>query len=425
MSLQNELNLIEFAHVSTLFFGINDKILKSKNSVQQKKFYKLLQESKIENDPEKVIFNFSKYVLSDTKKYVLLVKGLNFCLPPKQLKYADYLVHFELFYRDIRNLEILSNEDLDFVKTKTKETALSSFRKYNKNSQQNLSKEELAALTNLSKNKDIVIQKSDKGDSVVIVDKDTYVKRMKNLLSDQRKFEKVTLKNDGFLNFVVNQEKCIDTIFKKLVDSDSMSKEMRKFVKPVRTRPGIMYGNCKVHKQQVDGCPPFRPILLALQTPTYNLAKSLVPILNPLTKNEYTVKDSFQFAEEICEQDPTLTMGSLDVGSLFTNIPLDETIDICINQLFENTNTVEVFKKTELKQLLCLATKESSFIFNGLLYKKVDSVAMGSPLGPSLVNAFLSYYEKNWLNNCPQGFKPVFTYVMSMIFFYSSNLMIT
>ena len=79
---------------------------------------------------------------------------------------------------------------------------------------QNLSKDELAALANLSKNKDIVIQKFGKGNSVVIVDKDTYIKRMENLLSDQRKFEKVTLKNDAFPNFVVKQEKCIDTIFK-------------------------------------------------------------------------------------------------------------------------------------------------------------------------------------------------------------------
>ena len=115
------------------------------------------------------------------------------------------MVHFELFYRDIRNLEILSNGGLDFVKTKTKERALLSFRQYNKNPQQNLSKEELTALTNLSKNKDIIVQKSDKGNSVVIVDKDTYIKRMENLLSDQRKFEKVTLKNDAFLNSVVNQ----------------------------------------------------------------------------------------------------------------------------------------------------------------------------------------------------------------------------
>ena len=80
---------------------------------------------------------------------------------------------------------------------------------------------------------------------------------MEKFLSDQRKFEKITLKNSAFLNFVVNQEKHIDTIFKNLVDSNSMSKEMHKFVKPVGTRPGIMYGNCKVHKQQVDGSPPF------------------------------------------------------------------------------------------------------------------------------------------------------------------------
>ena len=98
--------------------------MKLKSSVQQKKFYQLLQERKTENDPEKVIFNFSKYALSNIEKK-LLVKGLNFCLPPKQLKYANYLVHFELLYRDIHNLEILSNKNLDFVKTKTMETTLS------------------------------------------------------------------------------------------------------------------------------------------------------------------------------------------------------------------------------------------------------------------------------------------------------------
>ena len=89
------------------------------------------------------------------------------------------------------------------MKTKTKETALSSFRQYNKSPQQNLSKEEVAALASLSKSKDIVILKSDK---VVIVDKETYIKRMENHLTDERKFERVTLKNDAFLNFAVNQE---------------------------------------------------------------------------------------------------------------------------------------------------------------------------------------------------------------------------
>ena len=50
-------------------------------------------------------------------------------------------------------------------------------------------------------------------------------------------------------------------------------------------------------------------------------------------------------------------MGSLDVDSLFTNIPLDETIDICANQLLENTGTGEGFAKSELKQLLFFTNK--------------------------------------------------------------------
>ena len=78
------------------------------------------------HDPGKAIFNFSKYVLSDCEKR-LLAKGLNFSFPCKYLAYADYLVNFELFYRNIPNLSILSKEDLDFVKTRTKEAALPSY----------------------------------------------------------------------------------------------------------------------------------------------------------------------------------------------------------------------------------------------------------------------------------------------------------
>ena len=85
-------------------------------------------------------------------------------------------------------------------------------------------------------------------------------------------------------------------------------------------------------------------------------------------------------------------MGSLEVDLLFSNIPPDETIDICGNQLFENTDTAEVFTKSELKQLLYLVTKKFYSIFNGLLYKQTDVVAMESSLGPFLANAFLSYY---------------------------------
>ena len=93
---------------------------------------------------------------------------------------------------------------------------------------------------------------------------------------------------------------------------------------------------CKVHKASVENCPPFRPILSAMNASTYKLAKILVPILKPLTTNEFTAEDSFHFAEEIIDQQPDFSMGHLDVKFLFTNISLDEIIEICTNELCTN-----------------------------------------------------------------------------------------
>ena len=85
----------------------------------------------------------------------------------------------------------------------------------------------------------------------------------------------------------------------------------------------------------------------ALNTPTYKLAKFLVPILKPLTTNEFTVKDSFHFAQEIVDQQHDLFMGSLDVYSLFSNIPSEEANEICTNKLFKEFENVEGLSKTE------------------------------------------------------------------------------
>ena len=103
----------------------------------------------------------------------------------------------------------------------------------------------------------------------------------------------------------------------------------------------------------------------------------------------------FAFAEEIVEEDSEFSMESLDVDCLFTNISLEETIDICTDTLFENTENVEGLSKIEFKELLSLATKESYFIFKGKLFKQVNVVAVSSRLSPTLANVFLVYFENN------------------------------
>ena len=161
-----------------------------------------------------------------------------------------------------------------------------------------------------------------------------------------------------------------------------------------------MYGSAKVHKIITGGLPSFRYILSAIGTPIYKLAKFLVPMLEPLTTNEYTIKDSFTFAEE-------LGMASFDIELLFTNIPLQETIDLCVENLFKDRIHFDNLSKDSFHELLTRNMSESLMLFDQELYKQHDGVAMGSPLGPTLANVFLCYHEKIWLENCPSEFKPV------------------
>ena len=92
------------------------------------------------------------------------------------------------------------------MKTRIKDIALTSFGNYNANVPQHLSNEEFEALKTLSKNCNLVIQKADKGNSVVIVEKDVYLRHMETIISDHNKFEKVSIKK-GILNFSINHEK--------------------------------------------------------------------------------------------------------------------------------------------------------------------------------------------------------------------------
>ena len=127
----------------------------------------------------------------------------------------------------------------------------------------------------------------------------------------------------------------------------------------------------------------------------------------PLATNEFAVKRSFDLAEEVVNYDHNLYVASLDVELLFTNIPLEETIKNCVNDLFSNNFYSGKLSIKDLYELLKLSTTESSFSFDNKVYKQIGGVAMDSPLGPTLANAFLCHFEKIWLNECPSQFKPV------------------
>ena len=71
-------------------------------------------------------------------------------------------------------------------------------------------------------------------------------------------------------------------------------------------------------------------------------------------------------------------MFSFDVSSLFTNVPLDETIQICVDKLYALASPPRL-PRLGLNNLLLFATKKSHFVFDGQYYDPIDGVAMGSP----------------------------------------------
>lgn len=203
----------------------------------------------------------------------------------------------------------------------------------------NLVQDELRALQKLSANKDLVIQKTDKGNSVAVLNRCDYVAKMESLLSDSSKFKKLSVPEDKWYGHIIQQERRIRSFLLSLQKKNFISSTDFGKLAPTGSRLGVLYGLCKVHKPAAGPCPPFRPILSAICTPQYNIAKYLVQLLAPWTSNEFSVKDSFSFASEIVQQDGSLFMGSLDVASLFTNIPLQETINICVNLVFGNEDS--------------------------------------------------------------------------------------
>ena len=92
---------------------------------------------------------------------------------------------------------------------------------------------------------------------------------------------------------------------------------------------------------------------------------------------------------------PGYKMVSFDVVSLFTNVPLDETIDIIIKRIYDKKEINTDIPKKEMRELLYLCTKNAHFTLNNKTYLQVDGVAMDSPLGPVLANIFMVALERN------------------------------
>ena len=156
-------------------------------------------------------------------------------------------------------------------------------------------------------------------------------------------------------------------------------------IRPRAASTPCLYGLPKLHK---DNC-PLRPILSATGSFTYQTASWLSNIFKPFREHSTVLQDSFQFVNQISKI-PNLQnkfLVSFDVKSLFTNIPLDFTLNLILDKLFIDQST-KIFgmNRKHFKKLLDWTCKNGTLQFNGKFHKQAYGVAMGSPLAPAIAD---------------------------------------
>jgi hypothetical protein len=254
----------------------------------------------------------------------------------------------------------------------------------------NLSDEELAALKSLKSNKNIVICKADKGNSVVILDREIYMKKAEEILKGEQ-FQ--LLNNDKFHG---EREKELNRYILSLFKDGTLDNKLRYQLQSTCSSLSVFYGLPKAHKTGY----PLRPIISIIGSYQYQLSKYLAKAIRdarPQAKSY--VKDSFDFVNKMTEivldKKKTYIKCSFDVESLYTNVPVKEAVEIALNYVYKPTKLIDVpFNRDQMKKLLYLSITDAPFRFHNKIYKQIDGVAMGNPLAPIIADLWMQKMEE-------------------------------
>ena len=136
----------------------------------------------------------------------------------------------------------------------------------------------------------------------------------------------------------MKREASLQRFLRKLKQKSFFNKIEYDKLYPSGSAPARIYGTPKMHKFfPSDSSSKIRPIVSSIGTFNYNLTRFLCDLPSPLVSNDYSCKDTFSFASQIKNANLSKKfLVSYDVTSLFTNISLQETIDIAIKSQFQS-----------------------------------------------------------------------------------------
>ena len=124
---------------------------------------------------------------------------------------------------------------------------------------------------------------------------------------------------------------------------------------------------------------------------THEVAQYINNIIQPNIDSTYVLRSSDELLLHLNQLSigPEEKMVSLDVESLFTNVPFMETVGIIVQAAYNHpTLPAPSLPSHVLQELLIICTTETPVQFRGETYVQIDGVSMGFPLGPTFAADF-------------------------------------
>ena len=343
-----------------------------------------------------VLFNLTDKQLSEIETDVLC-RGLMYGIPPR-LNREQVLAEFELGFQQSQDIPVKSEKESQTCKAKLGAIAEEFAETKVDKTGFHLNKQHMQAIKSLKQREEIIISRPDKGEGVVVMDRMEYQAKMSEILEDTSKFQ--CIGDSELFDKTLQQERALQAYLLRAKKGNKIRKDVYDRIRPVGATCPVMYGVPKIHRPGNA----LRPILSMINAPQHELAKWLAELLKPVLEkfSEFNVKDTYDFCQQLDEfqqQERHLieqsVMCSFDVKSLFTNVSLQETINISTKALYHDPDIIKPRVPEDLfVKLMKKATMDVEFRFAGTMYRHTDGVAMGSPLDPVLANIFMGYCDQ-------------------------------
>jgi hypothetical protein len=254
----------------------------------------------------------------------------------------------------------------------------------------NLTHEEKLALTELRANTSVVIKPADKGSAVVIQNPSDYITEGLRQLSDLNFYKEVT----EDLTNKHNQE--VYDLVHHLLQNKEISEKCADYLVLDKPRTPQLYLLPKIHKGKTPV--PGRPIVSGNNCPTERISQLADRFLQPLVQNTTDFLTKLEHIENLL---PGTILCTIDVSSLYTNIPNEEGITACRKQLHLNRKDNYDIETDSIVQLLRHVLTKNNFDFNMRHFLQVGGTAMGTKVAPSFANLFMADFEDKYVYTYP------------------------